>query len=183
MGGKIVKHAKISRKEVEKIAESVAFWLEACVEIGGSYARGIEESGDVDLLVSGDVDEYKEKLIAKWGRYKNGNPKRTGEINGVQVDLMFAPKDYYGASLLAIRGCGEFNVGMRSLAKKQGYLLNQYGLWDRDKSKRFAGDTEKSIFNKLGMQYVKPEHRTGIEVVMKAKKGTYKSWAIEQENI
>jgi len=180
MGGKLIKHAPLSRQEVWDIALEVTTWLGANVEVGGSYARGDTLIGDVDLLIEGNVEDFKDKLEKKWGNCKNGNPKRTGEINGVQVDLMFAPLEYYGASQLAIRGCGEFNVGMRSNAKKMGFKLSQYGLFKRDTDERVAGDTEMSIFEAMGMEYVKPEHRTGFDIVQKALKGSYKAWAIEE---
>lgn len=180
MGGKHGTGKRATREEVYKIALKVSDWLETDVEVGGSYARGEEECGDIDLLVMGDVEDYKQKLIDKWGRCSNGKPRRSGVIDGMQIDIMFATADFYGASRLAIRGNGEFNMGMRSTAKKQGYLLNQYGLWNREKTVRHAGTTEEEIFEKLGMEYVKPEHRTGIKIVQKARKGTYKEWALDE---
>ena len=54
MGGKIKGTGKrISRKKIEQIAKKMSDILGADVFIGGSYSRGKEDSGDVDLLVKG----------------------------------------------------------------------------------------------------------------------------------
>jgi DNA polymerase/3'-5' exonuclease PolX len=54
-------------------------------------------------------------------------------------------------------GSGEFNVSIRSIAKKKGYRLNQYGLWKGDQC--VASREERDIFAVLGLQYIQPEWR------------------------
>ncbi len=47
---------------------------------------------------------------------------------------------------------------MRSLAKRKGYLLSQYGLFDRKTNQRITTN-EKKIFKLLGLNWIPPEQR------------------------
>jgi DNA polymerase/3'-5' exonuclease PolX len=46
---------------------------------------------------------------------------------------------------------------MRSIAKKQGYKLSEYGLMKDNRIEKIS--SEEDIFNILGMKYVKPSER------------------------
>lgn len=63
-----------------------------------------------------------------------------------------------GAVLLKVTGSGEFNVKLRIFAQKQGYKLNEYGLFDANNN-FVAGKTEKEIFDKLGLPNIPPKDR------------------------
>ena len=47
---------------------------------------------------------------------------------------------------------------MRSVAKKMGYKLNEYGLYDTNNNLIHAIN-EKEIFELLGMEYIEPTDR------------------------
>lgn len=172
MGGKIAgKRERIPRDEVQRIAHKVGGKLGADVFIGGSYCRGESDSGDVDLLVRGSREDFREPLVEMWGRQKNGEPVRVGEVDGVQVDVNFADTDEaYGATKLMIIGSGKFNIAIRTVAKQKGYLLNQHGLHHRDTGELVEGVvTEKDIFQALNLQYVEPSKRSGWDAIHKIK--------------
>ncbi|KAI5839794.1 hypothetical protein DFP73DRAFT_560279 [Morchella snyderi] len=86
-----------------------------------------------------------------------------------RIDLLVVPWDERGAALLYFTGNDIFNRSMRLLASKKGYGLNQRGLFkdilrgpQRQKlndGKKVAGDSEKEIFEILGVPYRKPEER------------------------
>jgi len=172
MGGKIAgKGGRVTRKEIERIRDIVVEWLDAPIIVCGSYRRGKPDSGDVDIIVPGTWDAYHDRLVEKFGEHKNGNPKRTGEIDGVQVDLMFFTKEAFGAAMMASTGSGEFNRAMRSVAKDKGMKLNEKGLWDRESGERIPGtQDEEGIFNALGVEFIPPEMRNGFGEVNKARK-------------
>jgi len=46
---------------------------------------------------------------------------------------------------------------MRSIAKKQGYKLSEYGLMKDNKKEKVS--CEKDIFDLLGMKYIAPNER------------------------
>ena len=56
-------------------------------------------------------------------------------------------------------GPAKYNILMRMIAKKKGFRLNEYGLYDRESGDYVAGDTERSIFEALGMEYKAPTER------------------------
>jgi len=171
MGGKIAGDGtRLSREQILEIAGEVSAWLDAPVIICGSFRREKEDSGDVDLVVPGECLDYEDKLVERWGRHKNHNPKRTGEVMGAQVDLMFATPAQMPAALLASTGSGEFNRAMRSIAKQEGLKLNHEGLFDRETGIPVPVKEESDIFEELGVAFIRPCDRNGFEEVNKARK-------------
>jgi DNA polymerase (family 10) len=172
MGGKVAgKGKRIPREAVQVIANKIEKKLGAEVFIGGSYCRGKADSGDVDLLVRGDREDFREPLVEMWGEQVNGDPARIGEVDGVQVDVSFADsEEAYEATKLMIIGSNKFNIAMRTVAKQKGYLLNQYGLHHRSTGELVDGVvTERDIFQALNLQYVEPSKRTGWDAIHKIK--------------
>src|SRR5438874_8375908 len=54
-------------------------------------------------------------------------------------------------------GSKEHNVALRARAKRRGWTLSEYGLFEGDKA--IAGRTEEEIYAKLGMPWIPPEIR------------------------
>jgi DNA polymerase/3'-5' exonuclease PolX len=61
-------------------------------------------------------------------------------------------------ALLFYTGSKKFNIIMRGIAKKKGYLLNEHSLYDIN-MKPYSAKSEKDIFDKLGMNYHEPSER------------------------
>jgi DNA polymerase/3'-5' exonuclease PolX len=81
---------------------------------------------------------------------------RDGKIN-IKVDFFLAkPEEYLTTKLFAI-GSGNFNIIMRTQAKKRGYLLNNEGLFKN--GKRVLVKNEKEIFELVGVSYREPSQR------------------------
>ena len=74
-----------------------------------------------------------------------------------RIDINLLPYKSMYSGLLYFTGSREFNQNMRYIAKKQGYKLNEFGLFKNNK--RIKINSEKDIFNKLGLEYIKPENR------------------------
>ena len=88
-------------------------------------------------------------------KYKS-NPVR-------RIDIRFIPLDCYASSLLYFTGSGEFNKNMRTYAIKNGYTLNEYGLYKQikinNKKVKIKTNSEEDIFKSLNLNYVEPQFR------------------------
>ena len=135
--------------------------------LAGSYRRGKRDIGDLDIiLASANMKEIYEKVskslnVTKVGRSGSKMMTLVIEHNDKEVQLEFINVDpnSFGAALLHSTGSQMVNIGLRSRAKKMGYKLNQYGLFDLESNSKVGGKTEKSIFNALGMKTVPPTRR------------------------
>lgn len=169
MGGIALQGDRLTRDDVEDAALIVLDALEIGIGdwmICGSYRRGKTDCGDVDIVIldeNPDESGLNKRIASLFGRCLNGNPKRTGliEVNGkqAQVELKISKVSGWGAAVLMATGPGEFNIIQRRKAKKMGYLLNEYGLWQRDPREYICGKDEHSIFAMLGMEYLTPQER------------------------
>lgn len=128
--------------------------------ICGSYRRGCESSGDIDLLVSGsdkfDLIEFV-KFLTDQGLItdhltEKGTTKFMGVCeDGYRLDIRFIPKESFGAALMYFTGSKEFNTMVRTEALKQGYTLEEYGLYpliSEEEIKEKEKEKMKSIIEK-----------------------------------
>lgn len=131
--------------------------------ICGSLRRESETVGDIDIAVNYKPSQAKEiiqipidgidiKFIGNLGE-KGFNVL----ANGIQCNIYSYVDEDMGALILFLTGSKTFNIMLRGRAKKQGYKLNQYGLFYGDE--RIAGRTETQIFEVLGYCYVEPKDR------------------------
>ena len=148
-------HAEVMKQAMRLGKELSKLGLKEIL-IAGSLRRGDRIVGDIDLMAIGDITKVKGNYEVIKGREKSV----TFMYNGHQVNLYSYKKAYAGAMLLFLTGPGEYGVILRRKAKQQDMLLNQYGLWDRDKKTLFAAKTEKAIYKKLGIAYKEPELRS-----------------------
>jgi DNA polymerase (family 10) len=68
-------------------------------------------------------------------------------------------------------GSKAHNIAMRQRAIDRGWLLNEYGLFDNETDQVIARETEASIYEALGMQFVPPTIRENTGEVEKAAAG------------
>lgn len=131
----------------------------------GSYRRGRETVGDLDLLVTGD---HAEEALAKFVKHPRvhdvlgqGTTKASAlfGLEGLQVDVRAVPAESYGAALQYFTGNKEHNVALRQRALKMGLTLNEYGLFKLSDETRVAGATEEEIYEALGLAWIPPEMR------------------------
>lgn len=146
-------------------------------EVAGSLRRCKETIGDIDLLVSlkGDSKSLMKKFV--------GNPQvedilAQGETkssvrlkNGIQVDLRVVDEKEFPFALLYFTGNKEHNTILRGIAKDKGLKLNEYGLFKGEKS--LPCKSEEEIYKALGLHYIPPEAREGMEEIEYAKKHAF----------
>jgi DNA polymerase (family 10) len=135
----------------------------ARAEIAGSYRRGRDTVGDLDLLVSSA--RGGRGTIRALGRYEDlreltaaGTTKASGVLrNGLQFDVRVVPPRSFGTALHYFTGSRDHNIHIRRRAQERGYKLNEYGLF-RGKA-RVAGASEDDLFAALGLLWIPPELR------------------------
>ncbi|MBN2336701.1 DNA polymerase/3'-5' exonuclease PolX, partial [Candidatus Bathyarchaeota archaeon] len=144
------------------------------VEVAGSARRRKETVGDLDVLVSstepGEVTPRFVSMPPVARVLAQGPTKSTVVLeNRLQVDLRVIPPESYGAALQYFTGSKEHNVKLRTIGVKEGFKLNEYGLFRRDTDELVAAEDEARIYEALGMRWMPPELRenTGeIEAAM-----------------
>lgn len=132
-------------------------------EIAGSTRRMKETVGDLDILVISSKSEKSMDFIAKMDEVESvvlrGPTKITVRLRiGLNCDIRVIEKGSFGAAIQYFIGSKAHNVKTRQMAIKKGYKLNEYGLFDR-KERSVAGDDEREIYSKLGLDYIEPEMR------------------------
>jgi DNA polymerase (family X) len=135
------------------------------LEFAGSYRRGKETIGDIDILV---VSENADAVMEHFTQFEStqeiiarGPTKSSIRVsNAFQVDLRVVAETSWGAALQYFTGSKEHNVVLRGLAKKAGLRLNEYGVFPIDDEKRqIAGADEADVYRVLGLDFVPPEFR------------------------
>ncbi len=134
------------------------------VVMAGSYRRGRETVGDLDILVT---TKEKTAVMERFVGYEevddvvsSGTTRATVILrNGLQVDLRVVAQQSYGAALYYFTGSKAHNIQVRRLGQQRGLKINEYGVY-RGKQ-RIAGKTEASVFKSVGLPYIPPELREG----------------------
>lgn len=142
-------------------------------EFAGSIRRMQETVGDLDILVISEKPEKIMDFFVKMPEVQDtlvkGPTKTSVRLKiGMDADVRVLPPESFGAALQYFTGDKYHNVALRELAIKQGYKLNEYGLFParggsapgRKGKKLVAGKTEEEIYKMLGMDLMEPELRT-----------------------
>ncbi len=148
------------------------------VEPAGSLRRGRETIGDLDLLVTGPgavgtldhmVHHPKTQEVLGEG------PNKASVLFGterMQVDVRALPGESFGAAMQYFTGSKEHNVVLRTDAIRQGFSLNEYGLFTLEGNERVAGESEEEIYRRLGYEWIPPELRENSGELEAARNGT-----------
>ncbi|MEX2478952.1 MAG: DNA polymerase/3'-5' exonuclease PolX [Gracilimonas sp.] len=142
------------------------------IEVAGSYRRGLETIGDIDILIAAE-EKYIDGLFEVFinhdrvtevlGRGETKSSVRTKE--GRQVDLRIVSPVEFPAALMYFTGSKEHNIVLRQRARDRGMSLNEYGLFklnnegDTDFDQPIEFSNESDIYKKLNLHFVPPELR------------------------
>ena len=145
------------------------------VEIAGSYRRGRDTVGDLDVLVCATQDSAPIAALKRYGELHKltsaGNTKASGVLrSGLQVDVRVLEPESFGAALHYFTGSRDHNIHIRRRAQERGYKLSEYGLFRGNK--RIAGATEEGLFEALGLPWIPPELREDRGEIEAAEQGT-----------
>jgi DNA ligase (NAD+) len=153
-------------------------------EIVGSYRRGAQSSGDIDVIITSNsasvyknfIDELiKQKVIIhvlSRGLSKTlVIAKLPGNNVARRVDFLYSPPEEFPFAILYFTGSKAFNTVMRQKAVDQGYTLNEHGLSlmeNKVKGQKVEQpfENEQAIFDFLKLEYKTPvERRDGRAVI------------------
>jgi DNA polymerase/3'-5' exonuclease PolX len=102
------------------------------------------------LIIDSMTDKKVKTKFFGFSKYLNNPPRR--------IDIRFVSYNSYPSALLYFTGSKDLNTKMRSIAKKKGYKLSEYGLFDKNNIP-FKVNNERDIFHKLDMEYIPPALR------------------------
>ncbi len=143
-------------------------------ELAGSFRRGQETVGDLDLLATSTAPESVFDAFSKLPDVKairlRGPTKETVLLeHDLQVDLRVVEPAAFGAALQYFTGSKDHNVTLRTLARDRGLKINEYGVFRGEE--RVAGRTEEEVYAALGLAWIPPELRVDRGEIALAAKG------------
>jgi len=139
------------------------------IAIVGSLRRKKDMVNDIDYQIIGNPYDIAEYFGDRDWRYESGGSKRQIFIapSGLYLNCFYTENVHWGAALMHNTGPSRYNIRKRYLIKKEGGILNQYGLYmpndepndESDEYTLIAGKSEQEIYDALGWAYCKPEDR------------------------
>jgi DNA polymerase (family 10) len=145
-----------------------------CLEFAGSYRRGKETVGDIDILaVSSQADRLMDRLAAFEGVASviaRGGTKLSVRLeSGFQVDLRIVARQSFGAALQYFTGSQNHNVELRSRAKARQLKINEWGVFRLGSPAELANDPtlegwvagreEADVYAAVGLPWIDPRLR------------------------
>ncbi len=132
------------------------------VFIAGSYRRGKDTVGDLDLLATAAHGSAVMQRFVEYDQVKEvvsqGETRASVVlVCGIQVDLRVVERTSLGAALQYFTGSKAHNIAIRRLGQRKGLKINEYGVFKGER--RVAGQTEASVYKAVGLPYITPELR------------------------
>ncbi|MGA3110474.1 MAG: hypothetical protein ABSE15_00395 [Candidatus Bathyarchaeia archaeon] len=166
--------SELDLKEAEKIAAQVKTAVEPIcesLEVAGSIRRQKSKVHDIDLVVVTKNDAEWQKINEKLKKLK-AKPNCSGNSviisflpcqNGLfQVDFYRAKPSTFGILLLVRTGSAEHNVWLAGCAISKGMRIKYSEGLLKDNSV-IAGETEKGVFEALGLHCPLPAEREIVD--------------------
>ncbi|MCB0308951.1 MAG: DNA polymerase/3'-5' exonuclease PolX [Bdellovibrionales bacterium] len=161
-------------EQAHVLLQQMSKWKEIKqIEIAGSLRRRKETIHDIDLVCSADQENAEVvmrrfvNLVSPNDVISHGTTKSSISYRGIQVDLRVVKESEYIFALHHFTGSKEHNTLLRGLAKKQGYILNEYGLFKGESLVKCQ--TEANIYEQLKLDYIPPELREGLSEIEMSK--------------
>ena len=179
---------KIPRSEIQQHEANIKRILpkhKYKVDIVGSYRRGAETSGDLDVLVTTKkeyspetnyIRQITETFVAsgllletlKIGQSTMNGIIKLGDNPARRIDVFFSPPELYPFALLAKTADANFNKSIRTCIKEKknsDYILSEKGIRVKG-SYSHAVDPQNfpdvgSIFDFIGLPHRKPHEMVG----------------------
>jgi DNA polymerase (family 10) len=153
--------------DADQVAQSLREHMEGCraiqrLEFAGSYRRGKDTVGDLDILVvAADPAAVMDRFAACPGVadvLARGDTKMSVRLkNKLQVDLRVVAEESFGAALQYFTGSKAHNVVLRGMAKARGLKINEYGVFRGEEP--IAGRSEEEVYAAVDLPWIPPELR------------------------
>jgi DNA polymerase (family 10) len=145
-------------------------------EVAGSLRRLRETVGDLDFIVASSdpapvMDWFVTQAAVSEVTAHGATKSSVRFEGGLQADLRVVPAEQFAFALHHFTGSKEHNVAMRQRALARGYSLSEWGLSEKgeegivngEKERTGQGiETEKGLFEFLGLAEIVPELREGL---------------------
>jgi DNA polymerase (family 10) len=136
----------------------------------GSLRRQEVTVGDIDIICT---SQHAAELIAHftaWNRadavLAEGPTKASIWLpGGLQIDLRVLPDHLYGNLLQHFTGSREHNIKLREYAVRKGLRVSENGILNLETGDAIACSEEAGVYEALGMQYIPPELRNGMDEI------------------
>ena len=154
----------------------------------GSLRRWEETIGDIDLVgvapedLQSGVGDVLVELPSVQEVVVHG-PRKTSVVleEGIQVDLRLGDADAFGAMLQYFSGSQQHNIRLREYANRRGFSLNEYGITNLASGDVARLPDEGSFYEYLGLPYIAPELRIGLNELDAAQAGALPNLVTEAD--
>ena len=159
------------------------------MEIVGSYRRGAQSSGDIDVIITSNSPRVFTTFVDNLIREKiilyvlSRGPTKCLVVAKIpssdaarRVDFLYTTPQEFPFAILYFTGSKIFNTVMRHIALEKGYTMNEHGIYKMEAKKKGEKvdrtfNSEEDIFDFLGLEYKSPIERTdGRAIVIKKSK-------------
>ena len=178
-------HDRMLWADADAIVQGLIAWMRGCPEVrrvegAGSWRRGRETVGDLDLLVESTDPKAVRERLRSWPETSavllEGDTKTS--VRGphdVQIDMRVVDADAFGAAWQYFTGSKEHNVALRARARDRGLSINEYGVTrlttdPTGKGESIAGRTEEEVYRAVGLPWIPPEIREGGDEIALAER-------------
>jgi DNA polymerase beta len=170
------------------------------MEIVGSYRRGAESSGDIDVIITStnpaifknfvdDLIKIKviQEVLSRGPTKCLVIAKIPGHTISRRVDFLYTSPEEFPFAILYFTGSKIFNTVMRHEALAKDLTMNEHGLYSLISKKKgekvgHVFNSEQDIFDYLGLEYKAPHERTDGRAVQKSEATLQKSEATLQKS-
>ena len=130
--------------------------------IAGSYRRGQETVGDLDILITAERAAQAIEWFKNYPEFERiaaaGSTRGTAFLrSGLQVDIRVVAPACFGAALHYFTGSKAHNIALRAIGHQRGLKISEYGVFRGNR--RIGGKTETEVFAAVGLPYIEPELR------------------------
>lgn len=146
------------------------------VVAAGSLRRMEPTVGDIDIICTSDspaeVLAYFTKLPVAQTITGIGDTKATIWAEpGISVDCRVVKHECFGNLLQHFTGNKDHNVKIRELARARGLKVSEYGIESLETHAVMTAQTEEEVYATLGLAYIPPELRLGLDEIDLARAG------------
>jgi DNA polymerase (family X) len=136
----------------------------------GSLRRQEVTVGDIDLVCTSAQAGAVTAHFTTWSRAEavlaEGPTKASIWLpGGLQIDLRVLPDHLYGNLLQHFTGSREHNIKLREYAVRRGLRVSENGILDLESGGVVTCSEEEGVYAALGMQYIPPELRSGLDEI------------------
>jgi DNA polymerase (family 10) len=167
------------RRTPQPIALAIAREVMEYVRVGpplerltyaGSLRRCELTVGDIDLICTSHDAAAVVAHFTGWSRAQavlaEGPTKASIWLeDGLQIDLRVLPDHLYGNLLQHFTGSREHNIRLREYAVRKNLRVSENGILNLDTGDVITCTDEAGVYAALGMQYIPPELRSGLNEI------------------